>query len=62
MAGLIDEDILSIGSAKWNRQFQSSYDFSPAPFTPDSFMLPAAENVSHGKSPPGIIPQNNILM
>jgi hypothetical protein len=50
MAGMIDDDILNIGSAKWNAQFQmlgglDSDSLIQSQFAPTSFMLPAAENV-----------------
>lgn len=47
---MIDDDILNIGSSKWNQQFQSlgggfGHDMTSSGFGPSHFMLPASENV-----------------
>ena len=45
MSVFIGEDILSIGSAKWNQRLNSSIETVPNSFAPNHFMLPAVENV-----------------
>lgn len=46
MSALIDEDILSIGTSKWNQQFHSLHASIPGDdYAPANFMLPAVANV-----------------
>jgi hypothetical protein len=46
MAQFIDNDILSIGSNKWDQKLSGYSAFASAEFNNSSFMLPSAENVS----------------
>jgi hypothetical protein len=46
MAHFSDCSVLDIGTAKWNQKLAGYSEFSSANFQPQSFLLPAAENVS----------------